>query len=154
MKEVADLEHDKRAKERQSKAANVAGEREELEALERQLRRELRDKEEEAERLKAMVRDRRLLIESKRTFPHEEEGETHYAKLSSEIDNVKLMVLNLRANEAGVDISEAKPAFSRRLQQKSQYNYPLSQIEAFVELKLPKAKAKRDKYEGDRVLMR
>ena len=157
-KEVADLEHDKRAKERQSKAANVAGEREDLEALERQLKRELRDKEEEAERLKGMIRDRKVLLESKRTFARDDEenkGAETYAKLSSEIDSVKLMVLNLRASEAGVDLSaETKPAFSRKLQQKTQYNYPLSQIEALVELKLPKAKAKRDKYEGDRVLMR
>jgi len=154
---VADLEHDKRAKERQSKAVNVTGEREELEALERQLKRNLRDKEEEAERLKDMIRDRKVLLESKRTFARNDEenkGADTYAKLSSEIDSVKLMVLNLRASEIGVDISEAKPAFSRKLQQKTQYNYPLSQIEAFVELKLPKAKGKRDKYEGDRVLMR
>ena len=63
-----------------------------------------------------MIRDKKLSIESKKTFGTEEGAASNLAKLTEEIDSVKLMVLNLKAAEAGVDISEPRPAFTRKLQ--------------------------------------
>ena len=67
------------------------------EALERQLKREVREKEEEIDRLKAMIRDKKLAIESKKTFGTEDQPTSSFSKLTEEIDSVKLMVLNLKA---------------------------------------------------------
>ena len=130
-----------------------------LELVESQLQREVREREEELERLKIMIRDKKLAMESRKTFASSDgQEQSGYDKLSQEIDSVKVMVLNLRANQLGVDLDEDKvahPVFMRRLHQKKTYSsYSLSEISAFIEIKLPKAKAKRQKFENDRVIMR
>ena len=61
------------------------------------MQRDLRDKEEELERIKTMIRDKRIEHKSKDTFGIEEDND-QYQKLSKEIDSVKIMILDLRAN--------------------------------------------------------
>jgi CMP-2-keto-3-deoxyoctulosonic acid synthetase len=56
------------------------------EVLERQLQRELRDKEEELERLRAMARDRQVAMEARETFGLKVERGADYQRLSSEVD--------------------------------------------------------------------
>lgn len=53
--------------------------------LERQLQREVRDKEEELVRIREMIRDRQVATEAKQTFGVKETDE-HYQRLSSEVD--------------------------------------------------------------------
>ena len=66
-KEIGDLEIDKRGKERQLKntTASLSTSEQEAEKLERQLNADIRDKEEELDRLKTMIKDKKLEIESK-----------------------------------------------------------------------------------------
>jgi hypothetical protein len=61
-KEIGDLEMDKRGKERQFKntTASLSTTEQEAEKLERQLTADLRDKEEELDRLKTMIKDKKL----------------------------------------------------------------------------------------------
>ena len=112
-KECSDLEFEKRGKERQFKNAssqvNGGAQEKDSEIAEKQLQREVREKEEELERLKQMIRDKKIDIEGKKTFgtgrDKMEPGEQQqYDKLSKEIDSVKVMMLDLRASQAGVDM--------------------------------------------------
>ena len=68
-KEIGDLEIDKRGKERQLKntTASLSTSEQEAEKLERHLNAELRDKEEELDRLKTMIKEKRIDLETK---PH------------------------------------------------------------------------------------
>ena len=43
-----------------------------------------------------MIRDKKLAIESKKTFGTEDQPTSSFSKLTEEIDSVKLMVLNLK----------------------------------------------------------
>ena len=110
VKDIGDLEIEKRGKERQIKNANSSmnGEKEQTEMLERQLQRELKDKEEEVDRLKAMIRDKKLEMETREYFKHEDNGEGagegQYEKITKEIDQVKVMILDMRASQAGVTL--------------------------------------------------
>ena len=128
-----DLEFEKRGKERQLKNASaVQPSSKDLELVESQVQREVREREEELERLKIMIRDKKLAMESRKTFASSDgQGQSGYDKLSQEINSVKVMVLNLRANQIGVDLDEDKvahPVFMRRLHQKKAYSYSLSEI--------------------------
>jgi hypothetical protein len=65
------------------------------------------------------------------------------------------MILDLRANQAGVELPQEPTSFHRRAHRQPNIpSYSLTEIQAFIELKLPKIKAKREKAETDRVLMR
>ena len=70
------------------------------------MQREVREKEEEIDRLKAMIRDKKIEMETKEYFNHEESGEGagHYEKITKEIDEVKVMILDMRASQAGVQL--------------------------------------------------
>jgi hypothetical protein len=65
------------------------------------------------------------------------------------------MILDLRANHAGVELPQEPNSFHRRAHKQANIpSYSLTEIQAFIELKLPKIKTKREKAETDRVLMR
>ena len=69
------------------------------------------------------------------------------------------MILDLRANQAGVDMQRPDPrdGFHRRPKKQNPLavpHYSLSEIQAYLELKLPKIKSKREKLENDRVILR
>ena len=74
--------------------------------IERQLQREVREKVEEIDRLKAMIRDKKIEMETKEYFNHDdnEGGNVQYEKITKEIDEVKVMILDMRANQAGVSL--------------------------------------------------
>lgn len=76
VKEIGDLEIDKRGKERLIKNATsqINGDKDQMEALERQLQREVRDKEEELDRLKAMIRDKQIERDTREYFPKQGGG--------------------------------------------------------------------------------
>jgi hypothetical protein len=57
-KDIADLETEKRGKERQLKNVSSAVNEVDVEKLEKQLQRDLREKEEEIARFKEMIRDK------------------------------------------------------------------------------------------------
>ena len=71
-KEIGDLEMDKRGRERQFKntTASLSTSEQEAEKIERQLNSDLRDKEEEMERLKLMIKDKRIEIDAKGQHSH------------------------------------------------------------------------------------
>lgn len=62
------MELEKRGKDRQLKSASVYTGDKEVELLEKQLQRDLRDKEEEIDRLRSMIRDKKLELETKKNF--------------------------------------------------------------------------------------
>jgi hypothetical protein len=66
-KEIGDLEMDKRGRERQLKntTASLSTSEQEADKIERNLNSDLRDKEEELERLKLMIKDKRIEIDAK-----------------------------------------------------------------------------------------
>ena len=66
-KEIGDLEMDKRGRERQLKntTASLSTSEQEADKIERNLNSDLRDKEEELERLKLMIKDKRVEIDAK-----------------------------------------------------------------------------------------
>jgi hypothetical protein len=112
-----------------------------------------------------MIKDKRVQLDFLKEGGHIHHGidqsET-YAKISKEVDEVKLMVLDLRANQAGVDLRRPRDGgdavFQRRARpgqaQTIIPQYILSEVEAYLDVKLPKIKSKRDKVENDRVLLR
>ena len=51
------------------------------------------------ERLAAMIRDKKIEGESRKTVGLPSEKDPHYEKLAREIDSVKGMILDLRANQ-------------------------------------------------------
>jgi hypothetical protein len=69
--------------------------------MERQLTADLQDKQEELDRLKSMLADKKLEVESKGhalVYQHDDGmGGEAYAKINKEVDQVKLMLLDLRA---------------------------------------------------------
>ena len=72
--------------------------------MDRQLTAELRDREEELDRLKTMIRDKKVEIDSRPHLQYGDGGSEQYDKITKEVDQVKLMILDLRANQAGVDL--------------------------------------------------
>jgi hypothetical protein len=66
-KEIGDLEMDKRGRERQLKntTASLSTSEQEAEKIERHLNSDLRDKDEELERLKLMIKDKQIDIDAK-----------------------------------------------------------------------------------------
>ena len=71
VKEIGDLEIDKRGKERiiKNAANSISGEKDKIELMERQLQHEVQEKQEELERLKAMIRDKQIENETKDFYP-------------------------------------------------------------------------------------
>ncbi len=106
--------------------------------------------------MKAMIRDKQLEQETRDYFPHKEHNDDEqYTNITKEIDQVKVMILDLRANQAGVELPQEPTTYHRRARKPQGVPaYSVSEMQAFVELKLPKVKAKREKAETDRVLMR
>jgi hypothetical protein len=54
-----------------------------------------------------MIRDKRIEMESREYFKEGESAsnkDEQYEKLNKEIDSVKVMLLDLRANQAGVEL--------------------------------------------------
>lgn len=106
-KEITDLEIEKRGKERQLKNTSTANQTDkDLEMLERQLQRDLQDKDEELDRLKMMIRDKRTELEAKAVYHHHSgsgvDQSEEYQKISKDIDTVKLMIIDLKAQGLGV----------------------------------------------------
>lgn len=124
-KEIADLEMDKRGKERQLKNVSTAKNEVDIEKLEKALQSDLREKEEEISRLKSMIRDKKLEHEQREHFPHENHGgDDHYQKITQDIDSVKLMILDLRANQAGVSLNQEGGALYHRRPHKGVHVIP------------------------------
>lgn len=67
----------------------------------------MREKEEEISRLKTMIRDKKLEHEQREHFPHDSHGgDENYQKIAQDIDSVKLMILDLQANKAGISLHQ------------------------------------------------
>jgi hypothetical protein len=66
------------------------------------------------------------------------------------------MILDLRANQAGVALNSESGGYHRKAHKGVHVipQYALSEIVAYIEVKLPRVKGKREKYENDRVLLR
>ena len=132
VKEIGDLEIEKRGKERLIKnaASSITGEKDQMEAIEKQLQREVREKEEEIDRLKAMIRDKQIENETKEYFPRgNANDEDQYTNITKEIDQVKVMILDLRANQAGIELPQEPSSFYRRVRKLSNIpTYSLSEI--------------------------
>jgi len=79
-----------------------------MQVLERQLQREVKEKAEELDRLKSMIKDKKLENEQRSDdyFPsnQSQSNTEHYEKLNKEIDSVKVMLLDLRANQLNIEL--------------------------------------------------
>ena len=55
-----------------------------------------------------MIRDKKIELETKEYFNHDDNNEggnkEHYEKITKEIDEVKVMILDMRASQAGVSL--------------------------------------------------
>lgn len=134
-----DLEMEKRGKEREvkneSKLVKVNND------YELELESDLREKQDELDRLKSMIKEKQL------SKPLDTDND--YERISKEISSIKILLMDLKSQPSQ---PSHHPDFRRR--PIPTLDYSISEIKALLDLDLPKAKHKREKYENDRVLMR
>ena len=97
------MEIDKRGKERKLKSNSNLDNRKDIELKEKQVERELKDIEEELERLKQMIRDKKVSNQTRVRFGVPGSSidndncteDENYHRLTKELDSIKLMIINL-----------------------------------------------------------
>ncbi|CDW91648.1 ww domain containing protein [Stylonychia lemnae] len=166
VKEVADLEMDKRGKDRQVKSTDNETSFQHN-VKEQQLQKELREKQEELDRIQLMIKDKkdqqRKKAQSQDRASHHLPGEDFH-NIVKDLDQVKVMIMDLKNQKQNVFNQPSQSFktnnkglnFKNKFQSdKSQiFDYDLSEIETFVEINLPQVKAKREKHDQDRVILR